>query len=220
MKNSIILTAMPWAWKTTIWKQLHKELSNFFNIDFKDFDDDILEKISLEEAEELIWILKLTSIWITPEKIANNTVANILKILWDDEFLNLEWTIWEQLKFKKTTILSTSGSLPLKLWAMRNLREQWKVIYIDTPIDIIEKRLKLMKIDRIVGMKSWKTLRKILEERKQYYDLTKDYNFKTNIKNHIETNNPKIIKQQQEEIFNDFKTFFKNKINAQIILWV
>ena len=220
MKNSIILTAMPWAWKTTIWKQLYKELSRFFNIDFKDFDDDILEKISLEEAEELIWILKLNSIWITPEKIANNTVANILKILWDDEFLNLEWTIWEQLKFKKTTILSTSGSLPLKLWAMKFLREQWKIIYIDTDINIIEKRLKLMKVDRIVGMKSWKTLREILEERKQYYDLTKDYNFKTNIKNHIETNNPKIIKQQQEEIFNDFKTFFKNKINAQIILWV
>lgn len=46
------------------------------------------------------------------------------------------------MKFKKSTILSTSGSLPLKLWAMKNLKEQWKTIYIDTPIDIIEKRLK------------------------------------------------------------------------------
>jgi len=218
MKNSIILTAMPWAWKTTIWKQLYKELSTFFDIDFKDFDDDILEKINLEQAEELIWILKLASIWITPEKISNQTVTNILNILWDENFLNLEWTIWKQLKFKKTTILSTSGSLPLNLWAMKNIREQWKIIYIDTPIDIIEKRLQLMKVDRIVGMKSGKTLRKILEERKQYYDLTKDYNFQTNIKNHIETTDPKIIQKQQEEIFNEFKIFFKNKIQAQIIL--
>ena len=220
MKNSIILTAMPWAWKTTIWKQLHKELSKFFNIDFKDFDDDILEKISLEEAEEIIWILNLAPIWITPEKISNQTVAKILSILWDENFLNLEWVIWKQLKFKKPTILSTSGSLPLKLWAMINLREQWKIIYIDTDIDIIEKRLKLMKVDRIVGMKSWKTLRQILEERKQYYDISKDYNFKANIKNHIETSNPEIIKKQQNEIFDQFRTFFKNKINAQINLWV
>jgi shikimate kinase len=218
MKNSIIFTAMPWAWKTTIWKQLHKELSNYFDIDFKDFDDDILEKISIEEAEDIIWKLKLRTIWITPENLANQTVANILNILWDENFLNLEWTIWENLKFKKTTILSTSGSLPLKLSAMKNIREQWKVIYINTDIDIIEKRLQLMKVDRIVWMKSWKTLREILEERKQYYNITKDYSFKTNIKKHIETTNPKIIKKQQEEIFEEFKIFFKNKINAQIIL--
>jgi len=218
MKNSIILTAMPWGWKTTIWKQLHKELSKFFNIDFKDFDDDILEKITPEEAEELIWILKLRSIWITPEKLANQTVANILNILWDKNFLNLEWVIWEQLKFKNPTILSTSGSLPLKLWAMRNLREQWKVIYIDTPINIIEKRLKLMKVDRIVWMKSWKSLREILEYRKDYYEISYDYKFDSEIKSHIETTDLGIIKKQQNEIFDKFQKFFKTKINAQIIL--
>jgi len=209
---------MPWGWKTTIWKQLHKELSKFFNIDFKDFDDDILEKITLEEAEELIWILKFANIWITPEKLANQTVANILNILWDENFLNLEWYIWKQLKFKNPTILSTSGSLPLKLWAMKNLREQWKVIYIDTPIHIIEKRLKLMKIDRIVWMKTWKTLREILEYRKDYYEASYDYKFNSEIKNHIEITDLEIIKKQQNEIFDKFQIFFKNKINAKIIL--
>ena len=209
---------MPWGWKTTIWKQLHKELSKFFNIDFKDFDDDILEKITLEEAEKLIWILKFANIWITPEKLANQTVANILNILWDENFLNLEWYIWKQLKFKNPTILSTSSSLPLKLWAMKNLREQWKVIYINTPIHIIEKRLKLMKIDRIVWMKTWKTLREILEYRKDYYEASYDYKFNSEIKNHIETSDLEIIKKQQNEIFDKFQNFFKNKINAKIIL--
>lgn len=77
-----------------------------------------------------------------------------------------------------------------------------------------------MKVDRIVWMKSWKTLRQILKERKQYYDISKDYNFNAYLKDHIETNDTKIIKQQQEEIFNQFRTFFKSKINAQINLWV
>jgi shikimate kinase len=33
---------------------------------------------------------------------------------------------------------------------MKNLREQGKIIYIDTPIEIITKRLELMKTDRII----------------------------------------------------------------------
>jgi shikimate kinase len=220
MKNSIIFTWMPWSGKSTIWKKLHKELSKFFNINFLDFDDDILEKISLEEAEKLIWELKLKSNWITPEQISNQTVANILKILWDDDFLKLEWLIWEKLNFKNPTILSASWSLPLKLSAMINLKNQWKVIYIDTPIEIIEKRLKLMKTDRIIWMWSEKTLREILEYRKNFYEPTKDYTFKPKSNWHIETTDKEIIKKQQNEIFTQFLDFFKNKVNAQVVLWV
>ena len=219
MKNSIIFTAMPGGWKSTIWKQLHKELSEFFNIDFKDFDDDILEKITKEEAEEIIWLLKLKSLWITPEKLANQTVANILKILWDNNFLELEGIIWKNLTFQKPTILSTSGSLPLKEEAIKNLKKQGKIIYINTPIEIIEKRLELMKVDRIVGMSSWKTLKEILEYRKKFYEKSYDYKFTPNTDNHIETTDKQIIKKQQNQIFQQFIDFFKNKINAKIVLW-
>jgi len=215
MKNSIAFTSMPWGWKTTLWKMLHKELSEFFNIEFKDFDDDILEKISLEEAEEIIWILNLAPIWITPEKISNQTVANILEILWDENFQKLEWAIWEKLVFKKPTILSTSWSLPLELSAMRNIRNQAKVIYIDTPIETILKRLEIMKTDRIIGMKD-KSLKEILEYRKNFYEITKDYTFKPDTTKHIETTDKKVIKRQQKEVFEQFLEFFKKEINPII----
>ncbi len=212
MKNSLTLTAMPWAWKTTIWKMLHKKLSQIININFIDFDDDILEKISLEFAEEIIWILNLRPNWITPEQLSNQSVAKILEILWDNDFLRLEWIVWEKLILKKPTILSASWSLPLSWNAMIKIREQSKVIYIDTPIEDIEKRLELMKVDRIVGMNSWKTLREILEYRQEKYITSYDYKFTPNTKNHIETNDKNIILIQQEKIFEQFLNFLRNKI--------
>jgi len=81
MKNSIALIWMPGCGKSTIWLELHKELSKYFDINFKDFDNDILEKITLEQAEELLWILKLRSFWLTPENLSNQTVSHILNIL-------------------------------------------------------------------------------------------------------------------------------------------
>jgi hypothetical protein len=57
-----------------------------------------------------------------------------------------------------------------------------------------------------------------LNFRKSFYDSSKDYNFKPNTNSHIETTDKKIIEKQQKEIFEQFIKFFKNKINAQIIL--
>jgi hypothetical protein len=57
-----------------------------------------------------------------------------------------------------------------------------------------------------------------LNFRKSFYDSSKDYNFKPNTNFHIETIDKKIIKKQQKEIFKQFINFFKNEINAQILL--
>ncbi len=217
MKNSITFTWMPWSWKTTIGKKLYNELSKFFDLEFIDFDDDILEKISLQQAEELLWLLKLRNNWIIPENLANNSVANILDKLWDETFQKLEWILWEKLTFKKPTIFSTSWSLPLELKAIKNIKKQSKIIHIDTKLDTILKRLELMKTDRIIGM--WKmNLKEILKYREWFYNISKDYNFIPNDKNHIETTNKKIITNQQNEIFIQFLDFFKNEVKAKIIL--
>ncbi len=217
MKNSITFTWMPWSWKTTIGKKLYNELSKFFDLEFIDFDDDILEKISLQQAEELLWLLKLRNNWIIPENLANNSVANILDKLWDKTFQKLEWILWEKLTFKNPTIFSTSWSLPLELKAIKNIKKQSKIIHIDTKLDTILKRLELMKTDRIIGM--WKmNLKEILKYREWFYNISKDYNFIPNDKNHIETTNKKIITNQQNEIFIQFLDFFKNEVKAKIIL--
>ena len=206
--KDIILTWMPWSWKTTIWRELSKEI--WYN--FIDFDDDILEKINLETSEKIISILNLSSHWIIPENLANKEVKDLLSLLWDEDFLKLEWYLWENLSFDNETVLSTSWSLPLELWAMANLKVNWKVIYIDTPIENILKRLELMKTDRIIWM--WKmTLEEILKYRKKYYDVTKDFNFNPPIFEEQE-NISKIEREKEKNIiFKHFMNFFKeNKI--------
>jgi len=202
-RENIVLTWMPWSWKSTIWYRV----AYLIWYEHCDFDDDILEKITNQVAEEVIWVLRLRSNWITPEKIAHQEVKDLLELLGEKDFLELEWYMWEQLIFNAPTILSTSGSLPLKLKAMDHLKESWKVVYIDTPVEEILKRLEIMKTDRIIWM--WKmTLEEILNYRKEFYDKTKDYNFiPPKVDDDIE------IRNQQGIITNAFIDFMKkNKI--------
>lgn len=199
MSQNIIITGMPWSWKSTIWSKV----AYWIWYNFCDFDDDVLEKITEQIAEEIIWVLKLRSCWIKPEDLANQEVKDLLRLLWDDDFLELESYMWENLNFKEETVLSTSGSLPLKIKAIDHLKKSWEVIYIDTDIKDIIKRLKEMKVDRIVWM--WKmTLEEILEYRKEFYDKTKDFSFTPpNIDKHISK------KIQKMTIVNNFIKFLK-----------
>jgi len=172
-KQNIIITWMPWSGKTTIWRKLKDEI--WYNL--CDFDNDILEKISQKTAEEIIRVLNLKNTGIISEDLVNQKVWDMLKKLWDDKFLELEWFLWKNLVFDEPTILTTSGSLPMRLDAMSHLRKNWNVIYIDIPLDIIKSRLQEMKTERIIWM--WKmTLEEILEYRHNYYNITKDFDFK------------------------------------------
>lgn len=198
---------MPWSGKTTIWKKLYKELW----YDFCDFDDDILEKITLETAEEVLWVLNLRNSWFIPEDIVNREVKDILELLWDDDFLRLEWFMWKNLNFKNPTVLSTSWSLPLSLDAIYHLQQNWKVIYINTDLSIILSRLKQMKTSRIVWM--WKmSLEEILIHRSNFYTLTQDASFNVP---HFRYDPDKSKEERELEksmIFLKFMVFYRNKI--------
>lgn len=198
---------MPWSWKTTIWKRLAEKL--WYN--FCDFDDDVLEKITLETAEKVYGLLNLKEKWILPENISNKKVKDLLPLLWDELFLKLEWFMWENLNFNNPTVLSSSGSLPLNLESIAKLKENSSVIYIDIPLELIISRLKEMKTDRIIWM--WKmTLKEILEYRKVYYDITKDYNFEVPVFDPI-PNKPKDVREIEKEIiFDEFMKFYEEKI--------
>jgi len=207
-EKNIILTGMPWAWKTSIWNPFAKQIG----YNFLDFDDDILEKTKIETAEKVIWFLNLSSHWITPEDISNKEVKDLVKLLWDEDFLKFEWYMWENLNFNEPTVLSTSWSLPLELWAMAHLKVNWKVVYIDTPIEVILNRLELMKTDRIIWM--WKmTLEEILNYREKFYNITKDYNFEVPIFKEDALNSKNERNRQKNIILKEFINFYKeNKI--------
>lgn len=204
---NIIVTWMPWSGKTTIWERLSKEIW----ANFCDFDDDILEKITLETAEEALWVLNLRSTWLIPENLSYKEVKKILELLWDDKFLELEWFMWRSLVFESQTVLSTSWSLPLRLDAMDHLKQNWKVIYIDIPLELIISRLHEMKTDRIIWM--WKmTLEEILEYRDNFYNITKDLDFKVPS---FEVRNWKTKEERSIEksiVFANFMEFYRANI--------
>lgn len=164
---------MPWSGKTSIWKPLAKKLW----MKISDFDDDIIEPI--------MW----------------KTVWEVLEDLWDKRFLNLEEKLICKLTLKNT-ILSTSWSVPLKANAMKFLKKQWIVIYINISLSTIKTRLESMKVDRIVWMKNM-NMDEILKKRQSFYEDSCDYKFDSNW---IWT---------QEEIFDEFFDWFK-KLNFNI----
>lgn len=204
---NIILTWMPWSGKTNIWKKLAQELG----INFCDFDDDVLEKITLSTAEEALWVLNLRKTWLIPENLSYKEVKKLLELLWDEKFLELEWFMWRNLNFESQTVLSTSGSLPLRLDAMEHLKNNWKVIYIDIPLELIISRLQEMKTDRIIWM--WKmTLEEILEYRENFYKYTKDLNFKVPLFDARIWKTKEEREKEKEIVFSNFMEFYRANI--------
>jgi len=168
--QNIILIWMPGCGKTSIWKLLSKRLW----IKFVDFDDDIIEVVNQKSC------------------------GKVLEELWEEKFLKMEEKLALDLKLENS-ILSTSWSVPLSKKAMDYLKTQWIVIYIDIPVENIEKRLYKMKVDRIVWMKNM-TLREILEYRKNFYENSYHYKFSCK------------WDKTKYDTFNKFLTWFK-KLN-------
>lgn len=207
-KQNIIITWMPGSGKTTLWRKLKDELW----YELCDFDDNILEKITLETAEEIVRVLKLKNKWFTSEDLVNQKVKTLVERLWKNDFLELEWFMWRNLVFDRPTILSTSGSLPLRLDAMSHLRENWNVIYINTPIEIIKSRLHEMKSDRIVWI--WEmTLDEILEYRHNFYNITKDFDFKVPVFEAREWKTKEERAAEKEVVFSKFMEFYKDNVS-------
>lgn len=166
MKDNIVLVWMPGSGKSTIWKRLSIATGK----SFLDVDDYI-------------------------EDVANQTVWEVLKALWDDLFLDYEAKLVQQLDVKNT-VISTSGSVPLRQEAMNHLRQSWISILIDIPLVEVYARLKRMKIERIVWMGKM-TLEEILEYRKMYYEISHDFRFSTD------------FGKAKSDIFKDFLEFYE-----------
>lgn len=176
MKNNIILIWMPWSWKTTI--------ARFLSI--------------------VTW-LAILDIDNYMEDVTWKHVGDILLELWDEKFLEFEKNMTLSVDVENT-IISCSWSNPLKQEAINFLRKSWKVIYLNTPTEVITKRLGSMKVERIVGMKLWVTLEDILKYRKTFYDVSYDYIFEN-----------EWVKSKKETFFN-FIEFIKTipELNIKI----
>lgn len=107
------------------------------------------------------------------------------------------------------TVISTSWSLPLKKEAIEYLRENWYCVYIDTPNEVILRRMQVMKVERIIWMEAkinkWvekkEALKMVLKERTRIYENCYDHKFQTDWLG------------TQKEIFEEFKKDFHAYLN-------
>ncbi|XP_032091655.1 threonine synthase-like 1 [Thamnophis elegans] len=138
--NNIVLMGPPGAGKTTVGKILGQKLDSCFI----DVDDDVLEPT-----------------W-------NMTVAEKLKSIGNERFIEEEGKALLNLS-ASGSVVSLSGSNPMNAASMEHVKKNGIVVYLDVPTESIMDRLKLMKVDRIVGQGEETSLGDIIKFRKQFY---------------------------------------------------
>lgn len=146
MPKNQILTWPSWVWKSTICRKL----ANIQGMNYLDFDDDILEKITQQKAIDIYNILDKKE-WFNPYQLINTSVSNILNLVWEDNFNKIEEYLTLQLELKNT-VFATSWSQILSDKSMNHLNKMWTTIYLSDYLDNIIKRAKDMKLNRIVWM--------------------------------------------------------------------
>ncbi len=146
--KNVVLIGMPGTGKSTVGVILAKRLGYGF------LDTDIL----LAETEHR----KL------PEIIADKGY---------EEFIRIEGRLGASIEREKC-VIATGGSMVFSENAMENLCRNAVVVWLDTPVEELEKRLVTNRVSRGVAAPDDMTVADIYEQRKPLYERCADYTLK------------------------------------------
>lgn len=152
LPTKISLIGMPSAGKTTISEHLAKAIR------YNSIDLDHM----VEEKE-------------------NQSLIKVLEDKGGRYFLDMEYGFLKDLKENETVVIGTAGSIIYHEEAMKWLKDNTKIIFIDTDLDIIKERLSKTP-KAIVGLKE-KGLDTLWEERLPVYRKWADIEISTHDKN-------------------------------------
>ncbi|NXA31918.1 THNS1 protein, partial [Eudromia elegans] len=138
--KNIILMGPPGAGKTTVGRIVGQKL----DCPVIDVDDDVLE-----------------TTW-------NMSVSEKLQDVGNEQFLEEEGKALLKLS-ASGSVISLTGSNPMHAASMQHVKRNGLVVYLDVPTAVIMRRLKVMRVDRIVGQGPGVSLKDILQFRKQFY---------------------------------------------------
>lgn len=164
LKNKkITLIGMPSSGKTTIGEFLSKKIG----YEFLDLDIMVEEK----EGKSLIEVMN--------EKGA-------------DYFRNMEYDFLREIKEDQNVVISPAGSIIFQEQALDWIMQNTFVIFLDTPLDIIETRLREQP-KAVAGLKE-RGLLSIWEERQPLYLKSADETVDTKDKNVFDVVNDILLK--------------------------
>jgi len=148
MKKNLILIGMPAAGKSTVGVILAK----YMNMDF--LDTDIL--IQNKKGKKLSEIIEENGI---------------------DEFCRLEEEIVSAIDCN-STIIATGGSVVYGEKAMAHLKKNGKIVYLETSLEVVEKRLENLEQRGVVNKNNF-SVADLYNERVPLYEKWADMNCST-----------------------------------------
>lgn len=137
--ENIVLIGMPGTGKSVVGQALASRLG----YDFVDVDDLIVEK-------------------------AGKTLPEILRQDGLEAFYRIEGSVGLSLE-RKHTVIATGGSMVLYPEAMKHLKENSVVVWLQTPFSLIQERMPADLYDRGIAAPKGESLREIYEERRALY---------------------------------------------------
>lgn len=97
----------------------------------------------------------------------NTSLQNIIREKGTEAFLEIEDSVLSEIK-AENSVIATGGSAVYGERAMENLKTDGATVYLDTPLDELEKRL-LNIHTRGVAMKEGTSLKELFDEREPLY---------------------------------------------------